>query len=49
MVTFLNVTMRNKSISLHPVSTIMLTSLPFLSKLSFLGAIEDTRTVLFSC
>ena len=27
----------------------MLTSLPFLSRWSFLGTMEDTRTVLFSC
>ena len=36
-----------KLISLHFFSKIILTSLPFLSKLSFLGTMEDTRTVLF--
>ena len=34
-----------KSISLH----LMLTSLPFLSKWYFLGTVEDTRAMLFSC
>ena len=34
-----------KYISLH----LMLTSLPFLSKWYFLGTLEDTRAMLFSC
>ena len=37
-----------KFISLHLFSKIILT-LPFLSKWSFLGTMEVTRTVLFSC
>ena len=37
-----------KFIPLHLFSKIMLTSLPFLSKWSFLGTMEDTRTMLLS-
>ena len=37
-----------KFILLHFFTKIMVTSLPFLSKWSFLGIMDDTRTMLFS-
>ena len=40
--------LKAKFISLYLFSKIMLASLPFLSRWFFLGAMEDTRTVLFS-
>ena len=50
MVTCPNVTMRNQS-QVHFITSfkIILTSLRVLSRRSFLGTMEDTRTVLFSC